>query len=242
MAYVDVLIKHYQMVVLFTSAVALQFGSAIASDASRQFIITQCTTSIICSVAFFTIIYIMNVEPSKTTNSPPDFMSILMNSAPTLMPMISRMVNNGGSSGTPGSTCSDNIVAGRADPPIVKTENKIEYLVIPGSLGRIPSGKNNGFDIHSASEELIPARSSATISTGLVVLISGGSYGQIFSLNQNPSVDIRTQIIDPNCQKELKIVVHNHGDEPFLVGVGDRIAKMIIEKRISYSLENRMPN
>ena len=97
-------------------------------------------------------------------------------------------------------------------------------------------------DVYSLDEKTISPKSTEVFSTGLymrpepgycirVLSRSGLSFKHgVFVLNADG-------LIDEDYSDEIKIVLANFGDEPYLVREGDRIAQLKIEKVYRMSLE-----
>lgn len=92
-----------------------------------------------------------------------------------------------------------------------------------------------GVDLHAAVDcpvELQPGE-RALVPTGLAIELPDGYEAQIrprsglahkhgISLVNSPGT------IDPDYRGEISIIIINHGNEPFVVNAGDRIAQMVI--------------
>jgi dUTP pyrophosphatase len=72
----------------------------------------------------------------------------------------------------------------------------------------------------------------AAVRTGLSVAIPEGFYGRIAprsGLALRAGIDVLAGVVDCDYRGELLCVLINHGDDPFSVMPGDRIAQLIIE-------------
>ncbi|MBN2569132.1 MAG: dUTP diphosphatase [Deltaproteobacteria bacterium] len=95
---------------------------------------------------------------------------------------------------------------------------KGEKVIMPGERMLIPSGIMMG--LPKGYEAEIRPRSGLAVKYGVTILNSPGT-------------------IDSDYRGEVKIVLINHGSEPFMVHRGDRIAQMIVNRvcRVSWNLE-----
>lgn len=95
-----------------------------------------------------------------------------------------------------------------------------------------------GQDVHSAEELRIPPRSSALISTELFVAVPEGCVGLLWSrsgLSVKHNIECGAGCIDAGYRGEVKVHLYNHGDKPFYINKGDRIAQLLT---IPISLQN----
>ena len=89
-----------------------------------------------------------------------------------------------------------------------------------------------GYDFCSVAEVIVPAWDKALVSTGWAVAIPNGHYGRIASrsgLAVKNNIEVGAGVIDSDYRGEVKVVLRNHSDIPFIVNTGDRIAQMVIE-------------
>jgi dUTP pyrophosphatase len=93
-----------------------------------------------------------------------------------------------------------------------------------------------GMDIYAAVTEKISIAPGgrALIPTGLRVALPVGYEAQIrprsgLAVKHGVTLLNAPGTIDSDYRGEIKVIVINHGDEPFIVKRGDRIAQMIIQ-------------
>jgi dUTP pyrophosphatase len=105
----------------------------------------------------------------------------------------------------------------------------VQGILISGELYKKHS-TDAGWDIFSAENNCIPAKGSATISTGLRVLVPAGCVGLVKArsgLSFKHHIEIGAGVIDEGYTGEIKVKMYNMGTEPFKVYAGDRIAQLI---------------
>jgi dUTP pyrophosphatase len=73
----------------------------------------------------------------------------------------------------------------------------------------------------------------AMIPTGVAVAIPPGMAGLVLprsglAIKHGISCVNAPGLIDPNYRGELRVILINHGDEPFAAAAGDRIAQLLI--------------
>lgn len=90
-----------------------------------------------------------------------------------------------------------------------------------------------GYDLYSMEEIVLPPLERAFISTGVCASLPHGVYGRIAprsGLTLKHGIQTGAGIIDPDFTGELKVILFNHGSEPFVIKKGNRIAQMILER------------
>lgn len=91
-----------------------------------------------------------------------------------------------------------------------------------------------GFDLHADTHDhglIIPVGGREMIHTGIVAAIPDGWVGIIkprSSLAWKYGIDVLAGVIDSDYRGEIKVILQNHGEVPFTVSTGDRIAQMVI--------------
>lgn len=90
-----------------------------------------------------------------------------------------------------------------------------------------------GLDLKSAEEIQIDPGKRKLISTQIQMMIPEGHYGRIAprsGLSLNQQIDVCAGVIDSDYRGEIKVLLHNHGQTPFIIKKGDKIAQLICEK------------
>lgn len=108
-----------------------------------------------------------------------------------------------------------------------KTLECPQEVVLPKYQTRLAAA----FDLQSAINAVILPRSKAIIPTGLRALIPTGYYVRIESrsgLSAKSSIEKGAGIIDADYCDEWRVILHNHGNSPLNVCIGDRIAQAIV--------------
>lgn len=86
-----------------------------------------------------------------------------------------------------------------------------------------------GYDLKANEEMLIPAYSSATISTGVKMAIPAGCYGKIESRSSLYQKGLLAQgVIDSGYRGEIKVIIWNLSAQNYAISKYDRIAQIII--------------
>lgn len=91
-----------------------------------------------------------------------------------------------------------------------------------------------GYDL-SASESILvqPQGKWALVPTNLILEVPIGHYGRIAprsGLALKHGIQVGGGVIDSDYRGEVGIILFNHGDKPFVVQPGDRIAQLILER------------
>lgn len=103
-------------------------------------------------------------------------------------------------------------------------------------------------DVYSLEEKVIPAKGTEVFSTGLFMRPSEGYCIRVLSrsgmaFKHGLFVLNADGLIDEDYSDEIKIILANFSDEPYLVREGDRIAQFKLERveRMTYTLVDRLP-
>jgi dUTP pyrophosphatase len=89
-----------------------------------------------------------------------------------------------------------------------------------------------GFDLYADGHNLIAPGCRAKIPTGIALEIPDGLVGLVWprsKLANTYGLDILAGVVDAPYRGEIMISVINHGDKPFEVFTGDKIAQLIIQ-------------
>ena len=94
---------------------------------------------------------------------------------------------------------------------------------------------SSGMDLHAAVEEpvWVPPGRWALIPTGLRLALPAGVEGQVrprsgLAMEHGVTILNGPGTIDADYRGEVKVVLVNHGQEPFVVRRGDRIAQLVL--------------
>ncbi len=115
---------------------------------------------------------------------------------------------------------------------------------VPVEIKRLPHGGGlampayatdgaAGMDIVSAESVTISPNARCAVATGFAMAIPEGFEMQVrprsgLALKHGVTVPNTPGTIDSDYRGELKIILINHGDDPFVIERGDRIAQMIL--------------
>jgi len=90
-----------------------------------------------------------------------------------------------------------------------------------------------GYDISASEDAKIPSKGRFAVSTGISIGLPEGTYGRIAprsGLAYKFGIDVLAGVIDADYRGEVKVILYNSGEHPFVIKKGDRIAQLIIEK------------
>ena len=90
-----------------------------------------------------------------------------------------------------------------------------------------------GLDLHAAAALTIAPGAWATVPTGLVIELPPGTEAQVrprsgLAARHGVTVLNAPGTVDSDYRGELKVLLVNHGQEPFTIRRGDRIAQLVI--------------
>ena len=139
---------------------------------------------------------------------------------------------------------TDPALEGGSDTPIsmfkpgqlAAVERTNQLLVqILGQNGKVPTRSTEfaaGYDLYSAEEVTLKAKTRQAVSTEIAILVPSGTYGRIAprsGLALNNSIEIGAGVVDEDYRGPIKVILINHGKDDFIVKVGDRIAQLVLE-------------
>ena len=105
------------------------------------------------------------------------------------------------------------------------------------SMAKMPTrGSINaaGWDLYALEDMTVPFRKSMKIRTGIRVAIPNGYEGQVRSRSSLGKKGLilphSIGTIDSDYRGEVSVLLINHGDEPFSISRGDRVAQVVFAK------------
>jgi dUTP pyrophosphatase len=101
-----------------------------------------------------------------------------------------------------------------------------------------------GFDLHAAVEEPLTLQpgARATIPTGIFIAVPEGYEGQLrarsgLASRHGIALVNAPGTVDADYRGEIRVVLINLGQEPFLIRRGDRVAQLVIAPVVRCELE-----
>ena len=104
------------------------------------------------------------------------------------------------------------------------------------STARIPHRANPtdaGADVHADEATTIRPGERRLVSIGIAMAVPEGFYARIAprsGLAVKQGIDVMAGVVDSSYRGEVKVLLVNLGNEPYVINIGDRIAQVIIEK------------
>ena len=92
-----------------------------------------------------------------------------------------------------------------------------------------------GADLHSVEEVIIPPGERRDVGTGLALAIPEGYAGFVqprsgLAAKHGIMLVNSPGLIDAGYRGEVRVLLYNSGAEPFRVGMGERIAQLVIQR------------
>jgi len=122
-------------------------------------------------------------------------------------------------------------------PEIIKVSIKIKSGGKDVPLPRYMSAAAAGMDVHAAVADhvVIPPGARVLVPTGISIALPEGFEAQIrprsgLAIKHGVTVLNAPGTIDADYRGEIKIIMINHGQEPFTILRGDRIAQMVVHR------------
>jgi dUTP pyrophosphatase len=117
------------------------------------------------------------------------------------------------------------------------SEVSVQIQTLPHGRGLNPPARATagaaGADLVAAEDVTIPPGGVHAVATGIALAIPEGYEGQVrprsgLALKHGVTVLNAPGTIDADYRGEVKVILINHGPEPFRVSRGDRIAQLVI--------------
>lgn len=102
-----------------------------------------------------------------------------------------------------------------------------------GSLPDYASPGAAGADLRASEAVLIPPRGRAAVPTAVRLEIPPGHVGLVWprsGLAVRHGIDTLAGVIDSDYRGEVRVVLVNHGEEPFRIAPGDRVAQLLVQR------------
>jgi dUTP pyrophosphatase len=102
--------------------------------------------------------------------------------------------------------------------------------------GRLPaygSASAAGADLCASEALVIGPGARAAVPTALRVAIPPGHVGLVWprsGLAVRHGIDTLAGVVDCDYRGEVRVVLVNHGDEPFAIAPGDRVAQLLVQR------------
>lgn len=90
-----------------------------------------------------------------------------------------------------------------------------------------------GYDLYADEDTVIKPQYHGLVQTNIGVIIPQGWYGRIAprsSVAYKYGIQVFAGVIDSDYRDNLGVILHNSGDQDYVIKKGDRIAQIIIEK------------
>jgi dUTP pyrophosphatase len=102
-----------------------------------------------------------------------------------------------------------------------------------GSLPEYSSTGAAGADLRASEAVSIAPGARAAVPTGLRLQIPPGHAGLVWprsGLAVRHGIDTLAGVVDSDYRGEVRVVLVNHGEEPFRIEKGDRIAQLLVQR------------
>jgi dUTP diphosphatase len=115
-----------------------------------------------------------------------------------------------------------------------------------GVLPNHGSAGSAGADLAASEAVTLAPGERAAVATGIQVARPHGHVGLVWprsGLAVRHGIDTLAGVIDSDYRGEVKVVLVNHGREPFLIAPGDRIAQLLVQpvERIAFVRRETLP-
>jgi dUTP pyrophosphatase len=105
----------------------------------------------------------------------------------------------------------------------------------PDLMPTIGNPGDAGYDLRSADNAIVPARSRHTVNTGVSIALPAGYVALVhprsgLAAKHGITVLNAPGTVDAGYRGQMLITLVNHSDEDFEISRGDRIAQMLFQK------------
>jgi dUTP pyrophosphatase len=107
------------------------------------------------------------------------------------------------------------------------------HLGPTGSLPAYSSAGAAGADLRASEAVTLAPGARTAVPTALRLQIPPGHVGLVWprsGLAVRHGIDTLAGVIDSDYRGEVRVVLVNHGDEPFRIERGDRIAQLLVQR------------
>jgi dUTP pyrophosphatase len=112
----------------------------------------------------------------------------------------------------------------------------LDLPVLLGAGAALPqrgSEGSAGADLRASEPLQIAPGARAAVPTGLRLSIPAGHVGLVWprsGLAVRHGIDTLAGVIDSDYRGEVRVVLVNHGQEPFAIAAGDRVAQLLVQR------------
>jgi dUTP pyrophosphatase len=129
-----------------------------------------------------------------------------------------------------------------ASPPVVKFKRLRESAQIPRYMSEGAAGLDLAASLETPGELIIAPGARALVGTGLAVELPHGCEAQVrprsgLAYKHGVTVLNSPGTVDEDYRGEVKVLLINHGEHPFVVRDGERIAQLVIARVERVQLE-----
>jgi len=115
-------------------------------------------------------------------------------------------------------------------------EGLLEVSALVETAGALPeyaSAGAAGADLRASEAVVIAPGERAAVATGVRLEIPAGHVGLVWprsGLAVRHGIDTLAGVIDSDYRGELRVVLVNHGEQPFAIAAGDRVAQLLLQR------------
>lgn len=104
------------------------------------------------------------------------------------------------------------------------------------STGKAPTRSSAfaaGYDLYASKDAVVPAWGKVLVDTDISIAVPANTYGRVAprsGLASKHSIHTGAGVIDADYRGPVKVLLFNLSGTEFIVGTGDRIAQLIVER------------
>ena len=113
--------------------------------------------------------------------------------------------------------------------PALQVKRLVKHARLPARGSELAAG----YDLAASEAGVVAAGGKALVPTGLAIKCPPGTYGRIAprsGLAVKNMIGVGAGVVDADYRGEVRVVLFNHGPEPFAYKEGDRVAQLVLER------------
>lgn len=117
---------------------------------------------------------------------------------------------------------------------------KIKLLNPNAKTPKSPKLGDAGHDLFSCEAVLVPAFDRVSVNTGVSLEIPEGVVGLIWPRSgyaKDFGLDVLAGVIDSSYRGEVKVILHNTGDQDVYLESGAKVAQILFQEYLTYEFE-----
>lgn len=127
-----------------------------------------------------------------------------------------------------------------------ESKNKMLRVKLEQEGSKLPTYGSEfaaGLDLSSAENVILYPHTKKLVSTGISISVKNTNLDEIYfriaprsGISSKYALDVGAGVVDSDYTGIIKVLLFNHGEDPFPIKIGDRIAQLIPERRFKVNV------